>query len=256
MNENIDNRSAYKQDKVVRIYTGTPKLFKGEEALIKKYKSELADATFLDIGVGGGRTTHFIQPIVKKYFGVDYSQNFVDHVAEQYSGQTNTVIQFGDARNLHQYSENFFDFILFSFNGIDCVNYADREQVIREMFRLLKPGGHFWFSFHNIYSVPKLYSFQWPRNPLNWMKEWQRLKKVKQLNEAMSNYLGVDYCFLRDGAELFEADVMYIKPELQNDLLKKYGFSQVSYYDAQSGGQLATDTKAHTIDWIYADAIK
>jgi SAM-dependent methyltransferase len=252
----VDNRHAYKQEKVVKIYTGVPRLFEGEAVLIRKYKEQLGNSVFLDIGIGGGRTTHFIEPIVNKYYGVDYSVNFVEHVGDKYAGQNNVVIEFGDARELKQYENIFFDFILFSFNGIDCVSFDDRTKIIREAFRLLKPGGHFWFSFHNIYSLPKLYSFQWPKNPFNWVNEWKRSKKIKQLNGSIEQYKNKKYCFLCDGAELFEAEVMYIIPELQSEMLRESGFKEIYFYDAQKGGLLPLNTKTRNADWIYADCIK
>lgn len=253
----VDNRHAYKKENVVKIYTGQPKLFKGEAALIKKYQEALKDAVFLDIGVGGGRTTHFITPLVKQYYGVDYSVNFVSHVAEKFEKIKHAVIEFGDARNLNQYPNNYFDFILFSFNGIDCVSFDDRGKIVKECFRLLKPGGHFWFSFHNIYSIPKLYSFQWPKNPLNWTKEWSRVGKIKKFNGSMSRYTTMEYCLLRDGAELFEAEVLYINPFLQVTLLKEEGFAGVQFYNAQTGTELTDNTiNDRNIDWIYVDCIK
>ncbi|GBD51465.1 hypothetical protein BGM30_05580 [Microcystis aeruginosa NIES-298] len=35
-----------------------------------------------------------------------------------------------DARNLEQFADNYFDFILFSFNDIDYISHADRFLVL------------------------------------------------------------------------------------------------------------------------------
>lgn len=37
----------------------------------------------------------------------------------------------------------------FSWNGIDCVDYKDREQILKEMYRVTRPGGLVLFSTHN-----------------------------------------------------------------------------------------------------------
>jgi ubiquinone/menaquinone biosynthesis C-methylase UbiE len=252
-----DNKQAYSTEKVVNIYTTNFKLITAEDVLVRKYKSELQNASFLDIGIGGGRTTHFIAPIVKTYYGVDYSTMFVNHVAEEYKDNKKVVIEFGDARELGQYADASFEFVLFSFNGIDCVGFEDRKRIIKECFRLLKPKGHFWFSFHNINSLPKLYSFQWPKNPLNWFKELKRSKTVKEINGDIKKYQNRDYCILRDGADFFETEVMYLQPAIQEQLLTLAGFSDVQFYHAQNGTPLnKTEANNKNIDWIYIDCIK
>jgi SAM-dependent methyltransferase len=43
-----------------------------------------------------------------------------------------------------------FDFILFSFNGIDYVPACDRNAVFRELRRVGSKGGLFFFSTHNL----------------------------------------------------------------------------------------------------------
>ena len=252
-----DNKQAYSTEEVVSIYTSTPRLIKAEEVLIKKYAAQLTGSSFLDVGIGGGRTTHFIAPLVKKYVGVDYSEKFVSHVAKNYSGVQNVHIEFGDARELKAYPDGSFDFVLFSFNGIDCVGFEDRKKIIAETRRLLKPGGHFWFSFHNINSLPKLYSFQWPKNPLNWMKEYKRSKTVKEINGNMEQYRNREYCILRDGADFFETEVMYLQPAVQLHLLEESGFGNVQMYHAQTGQALTlNEANSGDIDWVYIDSIK
>lgn len=252
-----ENKQIYSKDKVIDIYTGSPKLFKAESKLIQKYKTQLSNAVFLDIGIGGGRTTQFIYPMVFKYYGIDYSPSFVSYVSTKYKGYANIVIEYADARDLSQYASNFFDFILFSFNGIDCVNLDDRQKIIKECFRLLKPMGHYWFSFHNIKSLSKLYSFQWPKNPFNWINEWERLKKVKRINGKMYQYKDNEYCILRDGEAFFEAEVMYYKPSGQLEMLLEIGFEDVQYYNVQSGKLLCLQgASLENIDWIYVDCIK
>jgi SAM-dependent methyltransferase len=253
----IDNKEVYGRENVISIYTSFSKLFKAEEILIQKYKSKLIDAIFLDIGIGGGRTTFYIAPIVSKYYGVDYSSRFVSYVSEKYKLSKNTVIAFGDARDLGQFGDQFFDFILFSFNGIDCVGFDDRKQIIQECFRLLKPTGHFWFSFHNIFSLPKLYSFQFPKNPLNWVREFNRRTNVKRINGDIKRYVDKEFCILRDGADFFETEVLYIQPSLQLKMLDETGFIRVQFYNAQTGKPLDFDkANERNIDWIYVDCEK
>lgn len=252
-----DNKQVYSTEKIVNTYTTNFKLIPAEDILFRKYKNELAKASFLDIGIGGGRTSHFVSPLVQKYYGVDYSMKFVLYVADKYKEQDKVIIEFGDARELKQYTDASFDFVLFSFNGIDCVGFEDRKRIIGECFRLLKPKGHFWFSFHNINSLPKLYSFQWPKNPLNWPNEWRRSRTVKALNGDMNRFQNKDYCILRDGADFFETEVMYLQPYTQLRLLEEAGFTTIQFYNAKTGRPLnGTETLKENIDWLYVDCIK
>jgi len=55
-----------------------------------------------------------------------------------------------DARDLSAFADESFDFVLFSYNGLDCVGHADRLQVLAEVHRVVRPGGVFMFSSHNM----------------------------------------------------------------------------------------------------------
>jgi ubiquinone/menaquinone biosynthesis C-methylase UbiE len=64
-------------------------------------------------------------------------------------------LEVGDARSMIQFADNSFDFILFSFNGIDCVPHSDRLQILQEICRVGKPGCHFFFSSHNLQGMAR-----------------------------------------------------------------------------------------------------
>ena len=71
------NKRTYESTSVVRFYSGEPKLQKPESSIIETLKDQLPNYRMLDIGIGGGRTTHFFAPRVKEYVGIDYSQDMV-----------------------------------------------------------------------------------------------------------------------------------------------------------------------------------
>ena len=72
----------------------------------------------LDIGVGGGRTTLHFAPLVKEYVGIDYSQNMIKACQERFA---QVSFQTADARSMGIFKDSTFDFILFSYNGIDYI---------------------------------------------------------------------------------------------------------------------------------------
>jgi len=56
---------------------------------------------------------------VGEYIGVDYSAEMIAACCQKFP---DLVWQVADARNLEQFADNYFDFILFSFNGIDYIS--------------------------------------------------------------------------------------------------------------------------------------
>ena len=52
--------------------------------------------------------------------------------------------------------DSFFSFILFSFNGIDCISHEDRFRVFKEVQRVGRAGVLFCFSTHNLQGLHHL----------------------------------------------------------------------------------------------------
>src|SRR5437763_5901671 len=118
----------------------------GEQAAVEHVAQEMGGRPVLDIGVGGGRTTELLLPISRDYIGVDYTPEMVQACRARHPG---VRIEQMDARDLHAFTDGQFALVVFSFNGIDAVDMADRVQVLREVRRVLQPGGIFLFSTHN-----------------------------------------------------------------------------------------------------------
>jgi SAM-dependent methyltransferase len=104
-----------------------------------------ARGSVLDIGIGAGRTTPLLSEMFGRYVGIDYS---ADLVAAAKSLHPHADLRVMDARQLDFGTA--FDVVVFSFNGIDSVDFADRQRILAEMHRVLKPGGYLVFSTHNL----------------------------------------------------------------------------------------------------------
>ena len=112
----------------------------GEKAAVEYVAPEVRSRPILDIGVGAGRTTALLQTISQQYTGIDYTQEMVEVCRARHPGAR---ILHMDARDLSSFADEQFALVVFSFNGIDAVNLDDRRKILREVHRVLQPGGLF-----------------------------------------------------------------------------------------------------------------
>ena len=98
--------------------------------------------TVLDLGCGAGLDIYFYAKAVGpqgRVYGLDISEDMVNKVARnmQLVGIKNVEIKCGYSDNL-PFQDNFFDVV--ASNGIYNLS-PDKEAVMKEVFRVLKPGG-------------------------------------------------------------------------------------------------------------------
>jgi ubiquinone/menaquinone biosynthesis C-methylase UbiE len=123
-----------------------------EEFLIEKYFSN-KQGKLLVLGCGAGRT---LVPLYKKGFtitAIDIVQEMVDFAQRKVDNLSVEVLLM-DATNL-KLSDNSFDYVFFPFHGIDYI-YPDIYKCVKEVSRVLKPGGVFIFNSHNRWFLKKL----------------------------------------------------------------------------------------------------
>jgi len=118
----------------------------GEQAALSYISISCAGVPVLDIGVGAGRTVPMLRALSSDYRAIDFSQGMVDVCRSKYPGLD---VTFGDARDLGRYGDGSFGLVVFSWNGIDAVDHEDRQVILREVRRVLRTGGIFFFSTHN-----------------------------------------------------------------------------------------------------------
>jgi ubiquinone/menaquinone biosynthesis C-methylase UbiE len=120
-----------------------------KERLITRYFSN-KNAKILDIGCGLGRTTQPLSDMGFEVIGIDVSEAMINKARAKFP----TIdFRIGDAYDL-PFRDEAFEYTLFSFNGIDHIHPERRRiQALREIHRVLKPGGLFLFSSHNSWSI-------------------------------------------------------------------------------------------------------
>ncbi len=218
------NVSAYAQESIINYYKSQqPYLHEAEKSIIKAIGDELPNFTMLDIGIGTGRTTFFFSPVVKKYTGVDYSQGMVEACRSQYK---NYEFEVQDVRKL-KYANDSFDFVFFSFNGLDSISASDRVVALNEIFRVLKPAGFFAVSTHNLNAAVDKFKF-----PLSFnLKKWYKVIVLRKVNRKFRSFSKVENAMIFDGTHGYEISNYYCTPQYQSIELANHGFSIVKIFD-------------------------
>ena len=239
-----ENKQAYNSEKVVSFYNNQIGLQKPEEAIITIFKNDFKSMKMLDIGVGAGRTSHFFSTLVNEYIGVDYSEKMIESCNKTFSNNKKAKFLLADVRNLTDFSDNEFDFIIFSFNGIDCISFEDRKTALREINRVLKPNGHFFFSTHNILYLNEFLKIKLHLNLLYSVKRFFDLRKIKKINkQQLENKDTSDWIIINDGDNNFSCQYFYTRPSFQIQQLKEHGFDTTYVFSIDDGKILETENE-------------
>lgn len=247
---NIINKTTYSRADVVKYYQNTERLLKAEEVLFEKLSPIIKNSKILDIGIGGGRTTKYLLPISRDYTGVDYVPQFAEETAKKYP---DAKILCSDATNLKEFADETFDFVLFSYNGLDSISNEQRLMVINEVFRVLKKGGIFMFSSHNR-------DYQ-DFNKLPWQRKIEYDTKFlkfflyclyhlpKHYKMKKHQIFTDDYAVVNDGDHRYSLLLYYISIDKQANQLTEFGFSDIEAFDMK-GNQVKSDTTSHWLHYL------
>jgi ubiquinone/menaquinone biosynthesis C-methylase UbiE len=253
----IHNEDVYRLARVASDYARQSNLYPPEETILRLMLPVLPRARMLDLGVGGGRTTLHFAKWACEYVGADYSESMIDECRRRFSAYPDHIsFAVCDARSMEMFASGSFDFILFSFNGIDYVAQADRLKILKEIRRVGKPGGWFCFSSHNLNSCAQL--FELPRmvslNPRFARRTAKRIviRFLYNWRVRTSTVMRSPYMMLNDGSHARQLRTYYIRPEEQLAQLRE-DFTDVQVFSLVTGAEVRGQSELRNVEdsWIY-----
>lgn len=216
----VDNVASYFEQDCVDAYAELSDhgLIRREAEAIEQYFTE-SDAAVLDVGCGAGRTTGPLSEMGFDVVGVDLSAPMTREAKSRVRDATFVT---GDATELG-FRDETFDYVLFSFNGIDLLYPEDeRHEALREIYRVLSPDGIFLFSARNAWAYPVR-----TRNDRS-LRPWLRAVRAISrdlLRRRVTSYYDHDAYVGTWTGNWEEYGVSYfICPPLQRRQLKNHGF--------------------------------
>ena len=250
----MSNKDTYEAQGVVKSYSAQNDLQKPEETILNILKNKAGNMRMLDIGVGGGRTTLYFAGLVKEYIGIDYSENMIKACRMRFSNcLENMSFEVCDAKAMEIFKDDYFDFILFSFNGIDYISHEDRLKALQEIKRVGKKGGFFCFSTHNLRSVDKLLAVKLSVNPAKMLYFILQHLLLRFMNRGLRKLRNEPYAIIRDGAYRFRLATYYVKPEMAAKQLSDLGYRNIRVYSLTNGEEVSDKSELETIidPWLY-----
>jgi ubiquinone/menaquinone biosynthesis C-methylase UbiE len=249
-----DNEINYEKEEVVHEISERAFLFKPEQAVLNFLRDQLPNMKVLDIGVGGGRTTAYFAPLAKEYVGIDYSQEMIRSCQRKFKEHSEKIVFARvDARNMSQFRDDEFDFVLFSFNGIDSVDHSDRIKILREINRITKNRGYFLFSSHNLNALRSVCRVSLSRNPTKFAQNMDAISRLLFLRltnrhtwkTIRTNPKKLHYVIFNDGAYEFGLTLHYIAPIEQLKDLKALGFKNLKVFGMDDDREIQNPTSSN-----------
>lgn len=198
--ELADNLAAFSNSQAVDDFS-VYRLFPEEDYLFRKYYKR--GESVLDLACGLGRTTLLLHEMGVAVRGIDCSEIFIQTARRRLPYLD---LQIGSFDKINE-ADASYAHVLLSFNGIDCAFPAtQREKAISECVRVLKPGGTFIYSSHNLKS-------------LHWFSPYYRNRLRWKLRNAFRAFKEWDYV-LEDGVHMFYSSYEFVVKQTEEAGLK------------------------------------
>lgn len=227
----------------VKWYSRHDHLIAHEQVALGLVADEVRGQAILDIGVGGGRTVRALRELSDDYLGIDYSQAMIDACRGRYPDARFAHM---DARDMGDIESSSIALAVFSCNGISMVGHADRLAILREVARVLRPGGVFLFTTYNRDSAAATAGFRFPQwegsnNPLRVLKRaacWlgDTAVSIRNRRRLLRHEIREpNYAVINDPCHNFSVMLYYITLDDQRRQLEEAGFAPGALAFERSG---------------------
>jgi SAM-dependent methyltransferase len=245
----------YHSAEIVAQYASKTRLQAPERAIFEAIGSEaLARSSLLDLGVGGGRTTHELAGRCGHYVGADRSAPMVAACRKRFADrvlQRDVRFEVADARAL-PFEEAMFDIVFFSYNGIDLVGQGARDQVLAECRRVLRPGGWFVYSSHNLNWMDSRAGIGWTgwrglRDFVRTQRFWSRMRRLNRAHWPIADQAAVELLDPYGGGY-----TCYVRPAEMLRQTRAQGFGPIRVFD-RSGREVGDERRITALKdaWVY-----
>lgn len=225
------NSSVWARGSFLRSYTSSD-LRPAEVVLFVRYRDELGGAV-LELGCGTGRIIGCLAPLARECYGMDVSAAMLDQARVRHP--TITFIE-GDFRDLAQFEDEGLDAVFAGCNVLDILADDARRDTLREIRRILRPGGVLLMSTHNRAYLPhlrgplQLPTGSLPRIALSASRAPRNVIRHRRLRHLERST--PDYALVSDGAHGYSLVHYFIAPEAQARQLREVGFTPLECLDA------------------------
>lgn len=243
------NAKTYSRAARRHLYT-EQKWLPAEASLLMDFGSEIVGRRVLEIGAGSGRIASVLQERAAEYYATDVNPEMVEELRRVHPHIAANV---ADACDLSTIADSRFDTVIFSFNGLDSINFDDRRLALSEIFRVLTGSGAFIHSTHHVrfarsasHKPPLRRGVSAPSEFLRrtWNRFW--LQKLE--------YYSNEYAVVNDRALHNGLLNLYVDPVLHFAHLEAAGFLIEAVYE-RSGRRLPSGSMPND-QWYYVVARK
>jgi SAM-dependent methyltransferase len=226
------NVSMWTRGDLVKHYRGRV-LLPAETTILARYREHFK-GDVLELGCGAGRLTGHLIGLGGNVQGIDVSPAMVAYCRETYPGGTFSV---RDLRELSDFDTESLDAAAATANVLDVLDDSERRRVLREIKRVLRPGGLLWMSSHNRALLPNIrrptdvrarsiirVAGKLALMPLR-VRNHRRLLRFQRFER--------DYAVVNDEAHHFRLLHYYISHDAQERQLGEEGFEFVECMDSE-----------------------